>query len=71
MSFVMAYNVEIMNVRTAANSDMLIPSGNVRVAIVLHLLITLLTRGIEPSDHLLDLREAFCKDLPSVKGDRN
>lgn len=32
------------------NSGMLIPSGNVRVAIVLHLLITPLKRGIRQGD---------------------
>jgi hypothetical protein len=40
------------------NSDMLIPSGNVRVAIVLRLLITPLMRGIKPGDMLLDARES-------------
>jgi len=58
LALICAWNVEKLDVWVSINTDMLIPSGNVRVAIVLHLLITPLMRRIKPGDNLSDTRES-------------
>jgi hypothetical protein len=47
---------------------MLIPSGNVRVAIALHLFITALMRGIKPADSLSDYRESPTGSFVHISG---
>jgi hypothetical protein len=50
--------MEKWDVRASINSDMLIPTVNVRVEILLYLLMTPLMRGIEAGDNVSHTRKS-------------
>lgn len=52
-------NVDKLDVSTSMKSDLLISSGNVTVAIILNLLITLLMRGTKLSNELSDTTSSY------------
>jgi len=63
LNLVFIWNVKKYDVRASIYSYMLIPSGNNRVAIVLHLLMAPLMWGINPGDTLSGTRESLTRSF--------